>query len=69
MAAAEDLLEQALALPGPERAKLIARLAESLVREPRAAGPRRVFGRAAGSVHLSEDFDAPLADFADIRDP
>lgn len=60
MSAAEDLLEHALALPGHERAKLIARLAESLARE--GTVPRRVYGRAAELIHLSSDFDTSLAD-------
>ena len=30
-------------------------------RSPRTTGPRR-FGRFAGKIHISDDFDAPLPD-------
>jgi antitoxin (DNA-binding transcriptional repressor) of toxin-antitoxin stability system len=32
-----------------------------------AAQPQRSAGRAAGLVTLADDFDAPLADFAEYR--
>lgn len=67
MSAAEKLLEQALALPGAERAKLIARLADSLVQSDAVAPVphKRRFGSAKGRVQFAPDFDEPLADFAE----
>jgi hypothetical protein len=40
---------------------------EVMVRaKPSESGPqKRVFGSARGSVHMSDDFDEPLEDFAD----
>lgn len=60
---ADLLAEQVLALPPEERKKLGARLLASVVSEepPR----RRRAGSAAGRVHMTPDFDAPLEDFAE----
>jgi hypothetical protein len=63
MSLAELLAEQAMALPPDERKKLGAKLLASVGSEERPS--RRRAGSAAGRVHMTPDFDAPLEDFSD----
>jgi hypothetical protein len=60
---AEILAEQAMALPPEERKKLGAKLLASVDSEelPR----KRRAGSAAGRVHMTPDFDAPLEHLAE----
>lgn len=60
---ADLLAQQAMALPPEERKKLGAKLLASLGFE--APRHKRRAGSAAGRVHMSPDFDAPLEDFAE----
>ncbi len=63
MSLVELIAEQAMSLPPEERKKLGAKLLASVGSEelPR----KRRAGSAAGRVHMTPDFDAPLEDFAE----
>jgi hypothetical protein len=60
---AELLEQQAMALPPDERKKLGAKLLASVSADQ--APRKRRAGSAAGRVHMTPDFDAPLEDFAE----
>jgi hypothetical protein len=65
MTLAELLEQQAMALPPEERRKLAAKLLASAGEPLPRPRLRARAGSAAGRVHLADDFDAPLEDFAD----
>lgn len=64
----QQLLSEFHALPSAQQAEVlnfIGYLKSKLNQPPQQTGTRGAYGSLKGTFQMSDDFDAPLADFAD----
>jgi|GEM_PF-898054 len=61
----EEAIRAAKALPGPEQDAIAAAILSEIEARRTATGAPREFGSARGSIHMADDFEAPLEEFRD----